>query len=168
MAKRDTPPPGPAPTRQSKIVAKPVTTRLCDLDHTTGRDMYCHRDPAIFTYKDEETNAAKQMVDSLTIEGQETPVEYYVDQETGAKIQIKGFRRTHACWSAIKLQIDPAIFYKEMPLIAVEVSSVDQIDYLTRSIEDNTVRKDLSDEEKIIAAGKMLDLGVPSNRAAKQ
>ena len=167
MAKRDTVPPGPAPTRQSKITAKPVTIRLCDLDHKTGRDTYCHRDPAIFAYKDEETNAAKQMVDALTIEGQETPVEYYIDLETKANIQIKGFRRTHACWTAIDLRIDPALFHREMELTAVEVFSPNPIDYLTRSIEDNTVRKDLTDEEKIVAAGKLLERGVPSNRAAK-
>ena len=167
MAKKSSSTPSTPLTRLSKAITKPVTIKLCDLDHLSGKDQYCHRNDSVFVYKDEDNNAMKSMMDSLLLEGQNTPVEYYVDLETGAKVQIKGFRRTHACHKAIALHYDPAHFFAEMELQAIEVYCPDPVEYLIRSITDNTVRLNLNDEELVGAAGKLLDKKVPLYVAAQ-
>lgn len=144
-----------------------MTVRLCDLDHKTKRHVFCHRKAEALKYLDDDGDPMKMMVESLQLEGQQVPVEYYVDSETGTKILLRGYRRIEAIWIAIDRRFQPDRFYEDMEISAIEVESpTGYLEYLVRSVSDNEVRLGLTDDEKILAAEKMLKAGVSSSRAA--
>ena len=154
-------------SRQSNASFKHATVRLCDLDHQTKRHVFCHRMADALKYGDEDGDPMKTLVDSLLLEGPQVPVEYYVDPETGDKILLRGYRRIEAIKIAIERQFQPDRFHPEMEISAIEVESpAGYLDYLVRSVCDNEVRQSLTDDEKILAAEKMLMAGVSSSRAA--
>ncbi len=154
-------------SRQSSASHKHVTVRLCDLDHKTKRHVFCHRKAEALKYLDDDGDPMKMMVESLQLEGQQVPVEYYVDSETGTKILLRGYRRIEAIWIAIDRRFQPDRFYEDMEISAIEVESpTGYLEYLVRSVSDNEVRLGLTDDEKILAAEKMLKAGVSSSRAA--
>jgi hypothetical protein len=156
------------PERQSRARFKQVEVRLCDLDHESRRHDFCHRSNDALVFGDDDGNELKKLVESMILEGQLVPVEYYVDLVTGKKIVIRGTRRIEALRTAAELKLDPEHIFSEMLIQAVEVlSDKGYVDYLVRSVCDNELRVDLTDEEKILAAEKMIKAGVSSYRAAK-
>ena len=155
-------------SRQSDASFKHVTVRLCDLDHKTKRHVFCHRKADALKYLDDDGDPMKMMVDSLQLEGQQVPVEYYVDPETDNKIVLRGYRRLEAIKIVIERQFQPDRFHEDMEISAIEVESpMGYQDHLVRSVCDNEVRKGLDDDEKLLAAEKMLNAGVSSSRAAR-
>ena len=164
-------------TRQSVVTFKPTIVKLRDLDHKSHAHQFCHRfdialkynpDPGESTDPDDPEVAMRMMVDSLQLEGQQVPVEYYVDLNTGVKILLRGYRRVEAIHTIIERKIAPDYFSLDMEMHAIEVfSEVGFLDYLIRSICDNEVRLGLSDDEKLLAAEKALKGGASSSRAAR-
>ena len=158
--------------RQSEVTYKSTTVRLCDIDNKTKRHKYCHRADTALKYNDspdasERDASMKHLVDSLQLEGQQVPIEYFVDKNTGAKILIRGYRRVEALWIAIERRFNPEVFYREMEISAIEVESVADLDYLIRSVCDNEVRLGLEEEEKLLTAEQLLADGASSSRAAR-
>lgn len=164
-------------TRQSIVTFKPVIVKLSELDHATKRHLFCHRsdialkynpDPSESTDPEDPEAAMRMMVDSLQLEGQQVPVEYYIDIDLGTRILIRGYRRIEAIHTIIERRIAPDLFSLEMDISAIEVESpVGFLDYLIRSICDNEVRLGLTDPEKLLAAEKALKGGASSSRAAR-
>ncbi len=168
MAKKKSPPPvAEVLSPQSDVSSKHVTVRLRDLDHKSKRHLFCHRMADALKYSDADGDPMKLMVESLQLEGQQVPVEYYVDSETGTKILLRGYRRIEAIWIAIERRFQPDRFYEDMEISAIEAESpTGYLEYLVRSVSDNELRLGLTDDEKILAAEKMLTAGVSSSRAA--
>ena len=173
MAKAKTPQPvAEVLTRQSEVTYRPVTVRLCDIDNKTKRHKYCHRADIALKYNDspdasDRDASMKHLVDSLQLEGQQVPIEYFVDKNTGDKILIRGYRRIEALWIAIERRFNPEVFYREMEISAIEVESKIELDYLIRSVCDNEVRLGLEEEEKLLTAEQLLTEGSSSSRAAR-
>ncbi|HKM81842.1 MAG TPA: hypothetical protein VJY15_12875 [Candidatus Acidoferrum sp.] len=84
------------------------------------------------------------------------------------QILLRGYRRVEALWIAIERKFSPETFYPEMEISAIEVESKSgYLDYLIRSVCDNEVRLGLDDDEKLLAAEKVLVAGASSSRAAR-
>jgi hypothetical protein len=153
---------------QAQVRFKQVEVPLCDLDHESRRHEFCHRSNDALAWRDDDGSEMKLLVESLVLEGQQVPVEYFIDPATGKKTVIRGTRRIEALLTAIRLKLDPARFHPQMLVAAIEVESDrGHVDYLVRSICDNQVRVALTDDEKLNAAEKMLKAGVSSPRAAR-
>lgn len=121
-------------------------------------ERFCHRDPAAL---DQEN--LQGLMKSLIQEGQQVPIEFFVDEKND-KIVIKGSRRT----TAMRLLADKntAGFTHDMQVEAIEVRNATPQDLLVRSIADNEVRLNLDRVSRIRMTKKLHDLGVPDSRAA--
>jgi hypothetical protein len=154
--------------RQAQVRYKQVQVRLIDLDHKSRRHDFCHRSSEALACGDDDGDNMKALVESMVLEGQQVPVEFYRDPESGTAIVLRGYRRIESLWIAIERKLDQENFHPDMLVSAVEVESdKGYADYLVRSVCDNELRIGLTDDEKLVAAEKMLKAGVSSSRAAK-
>jgi hypothetical protein len=124
-------------------------------------DLYCHRSG---NYKDPVKNKDFALfVAQIKRDGRiQVPIE--VVKSGRGWVLIRGHRRVAACFY-LAGQNQPG-FSEEMALDAVEVYDADEQDLLIRSVSDNENRLSLTREQRIIAARRLAEVGVPFPRAA--
>jgi ParB-like chromosome segregation protein Spo0J len=103
------------------------------------------------------------LMDSLALEGQQVPVEAFLDPQ-GHYIPIKGLRRL----SSMRLQVaeNHPGFKADMRVWTVVVKQASPQDLILRAVLDNETRKNFTQIERLEVAKKMEDLHVPVQRAA--
>jgi ParB-like chromosome segregation protein Spo0J len=122
-------------------------------------ELYCHR-------ADEELDKAdrlESLMASLTVEGLQTPVEFFRSPD-GKPVLVKGHRRITSM-RALAKKNTPG-FSENMEVQAVEVLNATPQDLLCRSVADNSNRNTYSLMERIRAAKTLHDGGVEHSRAA--
>ena len=102
-------------------------------------ELYRHRDQA------ELKAGLDALIDSLIVEGQLTPIEYYID-ELGRKVVLSGHRRLEAIMELIKRNEWPP----DKPIKAQRVEG-NPADFVCRSIADNIQRKAMTDTGTLAA-----------------
>ena len=143
--------------RATQAVTRPMAVPLNEF--VEKRELYCHRvDEEL-----DETTRLKSLMDSLAVEGLQTPVEFFRDSD-GKPVLTKGHRRITAMRGLAK-QNTPG-FTTDMPVEAIEVLKATPQDLLCRSVADNSVRNGYSLMERIRAAKTLHEGGVEHNRAA--
>jgi hypothetical protein len=145
------------PERATTATTKPTTVSLNEF--VLEPELYCHRDKR--ELEDEER--LKPLMNTLVVEGHQTPVEYFRTKE-GKRVVTKGYRRISAMRLLAK-QNTPN-FTETMPVKAEEVLDATDEDLITRSVSDNANRKGFTVGERMRAAKTMHDFGVEHNRAA--
>jgi hypothetical protein len=148
------------PERATQALTRPTTVPLNEF--VLRPEMYCHRDPEDLTNRDR----LLPLMDSLTIEGQLNPVEFFREPEGkhGKPVVTKGHRRISALRQLAR-ENRPG-FTETMPVDSIEVVNASPQDLLCRSAADNANRKDLTLAERIRAAKALHDGEVEANRAA--
>ena len=149
-------------TREVTLGSHPTRIRLDQIDRTTLKQVYCHRDEKELV----SGTAMEALVESIVSEGQITPVEFYRDS-AGQAILIQGYRIVEAHYQILGRQLDPDHFSEDMEIPAVEISGGAEVDYLLRAIASNEVRANLSEEAKYTVAVLLLERKVSSTRAAR-
>jgi ParB-like chromosome segregation protein Spo0J len=102
---------------------------------------YCHREAGVFEEKNLEA-----LMNSLTAEGLQVPIEGYVDKE-GYFVVIKGHRRVKALLLLAAKNIPG--FTVDMDVEAIELGNYTPEDLMVRSIVDNERRRLLTRDERI-------------------
>jgi hypothetical protein len=145
--------------------------RLDQIDRTTLKHVYCHRDTAELTTGNTKPTAPpgssmRSLVESIVSEGQITPIEFYRDT-AGNAILVSGYRIVEAHYQIIGKKLDPARFARDMAIPAVELTGGAEVDYLLRAVASNEVRLSLSDDFRYTVAAMLLERKVPATRAAR-
>jgi ParB-like chromosome segregation protein Spo0J len=143
--------------RATSAESRRTRVRLSELKLDTER--YCHRHPDALLEKNLE-----DLLNSLTLEGLQVPVEYFQAPE-GRKVVTKGHRRVTAC--RILAGRNTPGFTEDMEIEAIEVVGATPQDLLIRSVADNQVRLNLDRVGRIRVAKKLYDAGVQVERAAR-
>jgi hypothetical protein len=145
------------PERATQATTRTTTVPLNEF--VLRPELYCHRD------EDElrDRNRLRPLMDSLTVEGLQTPVEFFRDAD-GRPVVDKGHRRISSMRQLAR-ENTPR-FTETMPVEAVEVLNATQADLICRSVSDNANRRDYTLAERIRAAGALHKGGVEANRAA--
>jgi hypothetical protein len=145
------------PERATQAETRPTTERLSDFQ--LKPESFYHRDQAELA----DPDRLKPLMDSLAVEGLQTPVELFRGPD-GKPVPTKGHRRISAMRQLAK-QNTPG-FTPDMLVAALEVLNATPQDLLCRSVSDNTVRQNLTMGERIRAALTLHKGGVEANRAA--
>lgn len=119
---------------------------------------YCHRAEVELS-----RTTLKPLMDSLALEGLQTPVEVYAEAK-GQLVVVKGHRRV----MAMRLLADdnhPSFKHNMSVQVHVVLDATPE-DLTLRSILDNETRKNFSPIERIQVVAKLHKAGVPVQRAA--
>ena len=117
--------------RATAAETKRTHVRLDELAFDTER--YCHRESE--SLKEENLTS---LLNSLTLEGLQVPVEYFEDVATKKKVLTKGHRRVSAL--RILANKNTPGFAEDMEVEAIQVLKATPQDLLVRSVADNEVR----------------------------
>lgn len=142
--------------RETKANARQVTVRLNEL--VMLPELFCHRGP-----KGLDEASVADLFDSLTMEGLQVPVEFYVDPEN-RKVLTKGHRRVTAC--RILARENTPHFSEDMEIPAIEVHDAPLKDLVVRSVADNMKRKTLDNVGRLFAVRALHTNGVAVKRGA--
>ncbi len=145
------------PERATRATTRPATVPLNEF--VLRPELFCHRKPEEL----QDRERLQPLMASLTVEGQQAPVEFYRGPD-GQAVATKGHRRISAMRQLAKENTPN--FTLTMPVEAVEVLGASEQDLVVRSVSDNTNRKDYTVGERIRGAKTMHDRGVEANRAA--
>lgn len=140
-------------SRESKATTKRTKVKLDEIKTS----VYCHR-------PEEELEDLTTLEESLTLEGLQVPLEYFINED-GQNVLLKGHRRLKAMRNLADKNVPG--FSRDMEVEAIEVDNASPVDLLIRSISDNEVRLNLNRTSRIRVAKKLFDAKVDVKRAAR-
>lgn len=158
--------------RAAKSSSRPIRIRLSQVTADAEQE-FCHRDPRAL-----EAASLAPLVENLVSEGQQTPLTVHDSGRTDAAgrkvyILVGGFRRYHSLRKAAADNLDAAHIHDEMEVDAVEVvkgagqdAAEFRKDLLVRSVAENEVRKQFTNDEKLAIVKQFHSARVPAPRAA--